>query len=109
MTNTSSYVLGFHDLDRAKFALAGGKGASLGELSRIEGIQVPAGFCVTTKAYKEITASNQEFHSLLDQLAALQTHNMKAISETSAKIRKVIEEAPVPKHIEDEITRQLEQ
>jgi len=33
MTNMSSYVLGFHDLDRTKFALDGGKGANLGELS----------------------------------------------------------------------------
>src|SRR5690349_9804217 len=109
MTNMSSYVLGFHDLDRTNFALAGGKGASLGELSRLDGIQVPAGFCVTTNAYKEITASNKELNSLLDHLAALQTHNTKEISEASAKIRKVIEETSVPKHIEHEITRHLEQ
>lgn len=108
MANMSSYVLGFHDLDRTKFALAGGKGANLGELSRIEGIQVPEGFCITTEAYKEIIASNREFNSLLDHLATLQTHNTKEISETSAKIRKLIEETPVPKHIEDEITRHLE-
>jgi pyruvate,water dikinase len=105
----NSYVLGLHDLDRTKFALAGGKGANLAELSRIEGIQVPAGFCVTTTAYKEITASHQELNSLLDRLAALQTHNTKEISKISAKIRKVIEETPVPKHIEAEITRHLEQ
>jgi rifampicin phosphotransferase len=109
MTNMNSYVLGFHDLDRTKFALAGGKGASLGELSQIEGIQVPTGFCVTTKAYKEITATNKEFNSLLDHLAALQTHNTKELSETSAKIRKLIDETPVPKHIVNEITRHLEQ
>jgi pyruvate,water dikinase len=109
MTNMNSYVLGLHDLDRTKLALAGGKGANLGELSRIEGIQVPAGFCVTTTAYKDVTASHQELNSLLDRLAALQTHNTKEISETSAKIRKAIEETPVPKHIEAEITRHLEQ
>src|SRR5689334_1633764 len=109
MTNMNSYVLGFHDLDRTKFALAGGKGANLGELSRIEGIQVPAGFCVTTEAYKEFTASNKEFNSLVDHLATLQTHDTKEISETSAKIRKLIEETSIPKHIEDEITRRLEQ
>ena len=83
----NSYVLGFHDLDRTKFAFAGGKGANLGELSYIEGIQVPAGFCVTTIAYKEIAASNKVFNSLLDHLATLQTHNTKEIGETGAKIR----------------------
>src|SRR5215813_12899074 len=75
----SSYVLGFHDLDRTKFALAGGKGANLGELSRIEGIQVPAGFCVTTKAYKEIVGNNAEFDSLLERLAVLKANDRKEI------------------------------
>ena len=34
-----SYVLGFQEIDRTQVALVGGKGAHLGELSRIEGIQ----------------------------------------------------------------------
>ena len=38
------YVLGFHEIDRTQVAVVGGKGAHLGELSRIEGIRVPAGF-----------------------------------------------------------------
>src|SRR6266550_3705815 len=51
-----SYVLGFHELDRTQVAIVGGKGARLGELSRIEGIRVPAGFCVTTDAFRRIMA-----------------------------------------------------
>ena len=43
-----SYVLGFHDLNKTKFALAGGKGAKVGELSRSEGIRA-WGFYVTTR------------------------------------------------------------
>ena len=35
-------------------ALVGGKGAQLGELSRIDGIRVPPGFCVTTDAFRRI-------------------------------------------------------
>ncbi|MFZ0189842.1 MAG: PEP/pyruvate-binding domain-containing protein, partial [Streptosporangiaceae bacterium] len=37
-------------------ALVGGKGARLGGLSRIDGIRVPAGFCVTTDAFRQIMA-----------------------------------------------------
>jgi hypothetical protein len=40
------HVFGFEDIDRTKIALVGGKGANLGEISRIEGIRVPEGFCV---------------------------------------------------------------
>ena len=89
--------------------MVGGKGANLGELSRIEGIQVPEGFCITTEAYKEIIENNAVFNSLLDQLAVLKADNRKAISEISAKIRKVIEEIAIPKDIDSEITRHLEQ
>ncbi len=39
----------------------------------------------------------------------LKADNRKGISEISAKIRKVIEETAIPKGIENEITRHLEQ
>ena len=49
-------VLDFQEIDRTQVALVGGKGAHLGELSRIEGIRVPPGFCVTTAAFRRIMA-----------------------------------------------------
>ena len=41
----SSYVRGFEETDRTQITHVGGKGANLGELSRIEDVSVPAGFC----------------------------------------------------------------
>lgn len=105
----NSYVLGFQEIDKTKLAIVGGKGANLGELSRIEGIQVPEGFCVTTEAYKEIIGTNDEFKSLLDQLSFLKADDSKGIDEISAKIRNVIEGIAIPKDIDDEITRHLAQ
>jgi hypothetical protein len=46
------YVLDFQEIDQTQVAVVGGKGAHLGELSRIEGLRVPAGFCVTTDAFQ---------------------------------------------------------
>lgn len=105
----NSYVLGFQEIDKTKLAIVGGKGVNLGELSRIEGIEVPEGFCVTTKAYKEIIGNNRKFHSLLDQLSLIKVDNRESISEISAQIRKVIEEITIPQDIENEITCQLKQ
>ena len=51
-----NYVLDFQEIDQTQVAIVGGKGAHLGELSRIEGIRVPAGFCVTTDAFRRIMA-----------------------------------------------------
>ncbi len=105
----NSYVLSFQEIDKTKLALVGGKGANLGELSGLKGIQLPEGFCVTTEAYKEIIGNNEEFNSLLDQLSLLKADNREGIGEISAKVRKVIEGIAIPKDIENEITRHLVQ
>jgi phosphoenolpyruvate synthase/pyruvate phosphate dikinase len=105
----NAYVLGFQEIDKTKLAMVGGKGANLGELSRIEGIQVPEGFCLTTEAYQEIIGDNGEFNSLLDQLSLLKADNREGIGEISAKIRKVIEGIAIPQGIDHEITRHLAQ
>ncbi|HXB08129.1 MAG TPA: phosphoenolpyruvate synthase [Puia sp.] len=98
-----TYTLCFNEMDRTKVLVAGGKGANLGELSRIKGIRVPDGFCVTTEAYKKITENNQELDSLLDELTRLTAEDRKHLSEISARIRTAIERIPITKDIAEEI------
>ena len=81
------YVLGFEELDRTQVSLAGGKGANLGELSRIEGVRVPPGFCVTTNAYDAITKTAPSMSHLLDHVSRLKPDERVAIRELSAEIR----------------------
>ncbi|HEX9026179.1 MAG TPA: phosphoenolpyruvate synthase [Clostridium sp.] len=101
------YVLGFQDTDKTKLAIVGGKGANLGELSKINGIVVPEGFCITTEAYKKIIGNNSEFNSLLNELSLLNMEDIEKISKISGKIRKIIEDITIPKDIDDEITFHL--
>ncbi|WP_425803199.1 phosphoenolpyruvate synthase [Desulfitobacterium sp. Sab5] len=103
----NTYILGFQEIDRTKLTVAGGKGANLGELSGIEGIRVPQGFCITTEAYKKIAENNHELNSLLDELTRLRAEDRKNIGEISAKIRMAIERIPISKDIEGEITYYL--
>lgn len=103
----STYVLSFQEIDRTKSMLVGGKGANLGELSRIEGIRVPEGFCVTTEAYKKVTGNNRELNSLLDELARRKAGEREDISGISAKIRAIIESIPLPQDIADAIAGYL--
>jgi phosphoenolpyruvate synthase/pyruvate phosphate dikinase len=103
----NTYVLCFQEIDRTKFMDVGGKGTNLGELSRIKGIQVPEGFCVTTEAYKKITENNQELNSLLDELTRFKAEERETISEISAKIRMAIERIPISKDIAEEIAGYL--
>ena len=88
---------------------AGGKGANLGELCRIDGIQTPGGFCVTTEAYKTALEHYDKFNSLLDRLSSLKTDNRKDIAEICSNIRKIIEEIYIPEGIEYEIRAYISQ
>ncbi|WP_243526258.1 phosphoenolpyruvate synthase [Bacillus pseudomycoides] len=101
------YVLEFREIDKTKQMVAGGKGMNLGECSRIEGILVPEGFCVTTEAYKRVIGKNEELHQLLDQLAVQKVDERERISEISRKIRELIEGIEIEKGIEEDIDRCL--
>lgn len=99
----NSYVLGFQEIDKTKLMDVGGKGLNLGELSRIEGIRVPEGFCVTTGAYQRTIGQNREFNALLEQLSDLKAEHRERIGAISGKIREVIEGVEIAKDIEAEI------
>ncbi|MCP1490131.1 pyruvate,water dikinase [Peribacillus frigoritolerans] len=101
------YVLEFREIDKTKQMVVGGKGMNLGECSRIDGILVPEGFCVTTEAYKRVIGENDELHQLLDQLAVQKVDERKRISEISRKIRDLIEGIEIDKGIEEDIDRCL--
>ena len=80
-----SYVLGFQEIDQTQVAIVGGKGAHLGELSRIEGIRVPAGFCVTTDAFRRIIAEAPSIRERLEQLSCLNPDDGEVIRTLSAE------------------------
>lgn len=107
MKNMSSYILGFQEIDKTKLAMVGGKGANLGELSRIEGIRVPDGFCISTEAYKRIIGETPSINELLDQLALLKVEDRDKIPELSAEIRRAIEGIAIPREINEDITHLL--
>lgn len=100
----SSYVLGFKNIDKTKLMAVGGKGANLGELSRIEGIRVPDGFCVSTEAFKRIIGETPSVDELLDELSLLKAEDRDKIRELSGEIRKAIEDTAIPEDISEEIT-----
>src|ERR1700729_1606751 len=91
------YVLGLEEIDKTQVALAGGKGAQLGELARIEGIAVPAGFCVTTDAFRRImTAAAPVVDAQLARLSGLDAGDRLGIGTLSAEIRRAIEGIAMP-------------
>jgi phosphoenolpyruvate synthase/pyruvate phosphate dikinase len=102
-----SYVLGFQEIDQTQVAVVGGKGAHLGELSRIEGIRVPAGFCVTTDAFRRIMVESPSIHEGLDRLSRLSLDDREAIGTLSAEIRRTLEGAVIPDDLAAAIVRSV--
>ncbi|MYZ35429.1 rifamycin-inactivating phosphotransferase [Streptomyces sp. MnatMP-M17] len=100
------YVWDLQEVDETQVAVVGGKGAHLGGLSRIEGIRVPAGFCVTTDAFRRIMA---EAPSIDDRLSRLNPDDREAIRTLSARIRRTIEGIAIPGDLAAAITRALAQ
>lgn len=91
-----SDVLELREIDQTQGAVVGGKGARLGELSQIEGIRVPAGFCMTTDAYRRIVAEASSIDELLDRLSRLNPDDRVAISTLSAETRQTLEAITIP-------------
>jgi rifampicin phosphotransferase len=101
------YVLGLQDVDETQVALVGGKGAHLGELSRIEGVRVPAGFCVTTDTFRRIMTRVPWIDDQLDRLSRLNPDDREAIRTLSAEIRRTLEGIAIPDDLAAAITRAL--
>src|SRR5437016_11671433 len=102
-----SHVLGFQEIDQTQVAIVGGKGAALGELSRIEGIRVPTGFCVTTDAFRRIMAEAPSIDERLDRLSRLNPDDRVAIRTLSAEIRRTLKGIAIPDDLSAAITLAL--
>ena len=94
----------FQKLNKNDANIAGGKGASLGEMIQA-GIPVPNGFVVLTSAFEkflEETDLNVEIDSILDSVNHKEMHTVESASE---KIKALILRAEIPKDIAEEIQK----
>ena len=100
------HIKPFSEISKNDVALAGGKGASLGEMTRV-GIPVPLGFVVLASAFDEFlkeTDLNVEIDSILHNVKHDQIHT---VEEASEKIQALIEGAKMPVGIAKEIQEQF--
>ncbi|MBN6189090.1 phosphoenolpyruvate synthase [Aneurinibacillus sp. BA2021] len=103
------YVLAFREIDKTRQMWVGGKGTNLGELSKVHGIQVPEGFCVTTEAYKRAIEQNEELPQWIDQLTRLKVEDRDQIGEICREIRKIIMGIKIPSDVAKAVAHTLSQ
>ncbi|MEV1329217.1 rifamycin-inactivating phosphotransferase [Micromonospora costi] len=104
---SEQHVVDLHDVDETQVAVVGGKGAHLGGLSRIDGVRVPPGFCVTTDAFRRIMADAPSLDDRLDRLSRLTPDDRETIRTLSAEIRRTIEGTAIPDDLAAAISRAL--
>ncbi len=101
------YVVSLQEVDERQGALVGGKGANLAALSRLDGIHVPPGFCVTTSAFRRIVAASPPVAERLDRLASIDANEREETGALSAEVRRAIEATEVPHDLTNAITTAL--
>lgn len=98
--------LGKHDVERV-----GGKNASLGEMiSHLSnaGVSVPGGFATTAEAFREFLETSGLKTRIHDALSGLNIDDIAALTETGARIRQWIIDAPLGESLEAEIRSAFE-
>lgn len=101
---TEERVRRFADLSHDDVDFAGGKGANLGELTRA-GIPVPPGFVVGAPAYAAFCEESGLRERMAGLLDGLDVEDTDALGAATARVRALIEAAPVPDWLETAIIR----
>ncbi len=99
------YVVSLDDRAASDRALVGEKGANLARLVAAE-FPVPAGFCVTTVAYRDLVDVDS-IHDRIHALSDLDPADTEAIAEAGSTLRDQIRGRDVPAELREQIEQAL--
>jgi pyruvate,water dikinase len=92
----------FADITKEDVAVAGGKGANLGELTR-GGLPVPPGFVVTAPAYLEAMDAGGVRADLRKRAALPDTGEEDALGALATELRELVHKAGMPDALRDDV------
>jgi rifampicin phosphotransferase len=93
----------FDEIRKDDIALAGGKGANLGELSQVGTLPVPPGFVVTTTAYDAFVEANGIADAIVGRALVARADDPAGFEEVGEGIRTLFSGGKVPEEMADEI------
>lgn len=96
------YTLFFKDIDKEDTAKVGGKGANLGEMTKL-GIPVPPGFAITVAGYELFLKDNQLVKQINDLLKVVDVNDPAQLDSVSKSIKRIILSASVPEELSGEV------
>ena len=101
-----SFIKTFNQISKSDAPIAGGKGASLGEMTRA-GIPVPPGFVVLSSAFENFLESADLSVEIDSILHTVNHKEMHTVEDASGKIKDLILKAEMPQDIKEEITKEF--
>jgi pyruvate,water dikinase len=93
-----AHIAWFEEIGLGDREQVGGKGGSLGELTRA-GVSVPAGYVVRTAAFERFLAALERAAPVREVVAALAHDDLAAITACSAALRRRIEASELPQEV----------
>jgi phosphoenolpyruvate synthase/pyruvate phosphate dikinase len=100
--HSSENIGWFNDIGLADRPTVGGKGGSLGELTRAS-IQVPPGFVVRTAAFERFLGELEKEEAIRPKVEALGSDQLDEITALSKYLRARLEGAPLPDELNSEL------
>ncbi len=92
----------FADITLADCPMVGGKGGSLGELTRA-GIAVPPGFVITTRGFEHVLAELEKQNPVRSRVDALSLQDLRGLRLLSQEVRARVKSAPLPPDVRADI------
>ena len=98
------FIKNFSEINKNSVAEAGGKGASLGEMTKAK-IPVPPGIVILSGAFYDFLAATDLTQEVAAQLAKVNYQDINSVDRYSNVIRSLISKAPLPPILSEEILK----
>ena len=98
------YLRPLSQISKTDVASAGGKGASLGEMTQA-GIPVPPGFIILANAFDRFVVETHIKEEISARLAEVNPEDMNSVDRISNVLRDVIHDTPMPEDLSKEIMK----
>jgi pyruvate,water dikinase len=103
-----SHIKFLKNINKKDVPIAGGKGASLGEMTQAK-IPVPPGFVVLANAFDRFLEETKLKEDIAAHLTQVNPEDTNSVTRISAIIRDSIHDRPMPKDLEKEILAAFEE
>ncbi len=92
----------FAEISRHDVALAGGKGANLGDMAQA-GLPIPPGFVILSSAYRRVAEAQGLDAEIARILDGLDHSDSNALTSVEHRLRALFSDIPIPDDLRDEI------